>query len=109
MLDYDLYKQAYEQDPCGEKLLAVIVHELEGMQKLEGVSEYLDLGYKLLNYDYYAESEVLNNQLAEDVDENTAFMISHATAVHTEAHRQKMADYLKFFTGLALNIEEWCD
>ncbi len=102
-----------KQDPCGERLLAVIVNELRSMLEAGyDVDNYYRLGEKLLNHNYYQEPEDLMNQALRTDDmplKDLNFLLNLAAAKHTEAFKEKEKDYLTFFTALGLNIEEWCD
>lgn len=100
------------QDPCGERLIATIVAELQAMKDAGyNVKEVFDLGFKLLEHDYYSESEddlntILNTKMSK---EQINLMINKYAAQHTDDYRKKTLDYLSFFNTLVLNIEDWCD
>ena len=102
-----------KQDPCGERLLAVIVNELQIMQEAGyHVGNYYELGLKLLTENYYKESEELMQKVLTEKDlspEDTDLFLNQAAAKHTQAYKTKMTDYLTLFSAIGLNIEEWCD
>lgn len=100
------------QDACGERLVATIVAELQAMKEAGyNVKPVYDLGVKLLEYDYYSESEealktILETKMSK---EQTDFMLNKYAVQRTEDYKNKAADYLAFFDTIALNIEDWCD
>lgn len=102
-----------KQDPCGERLLAVIVEELHAMlQAGYKVDNYYDLGLKLLTENYYKESEDLMQKALDEKnlsEEDLDLLLNQVAAKNTLAYKTKMTDYLTLFTALGLNIEEWCD
>lgn len=102
-----------KQDPCGERLLAVIVNELHEMQQAGyEVDNYYELGLKLLTENYYKESESLMQKVLTEKNlatEDINLLLNQAAAKHTLAYKIKMTDYLTLFSAIGLNIEEWCD
>jgi archaellum biogenesis ATPase FlaH len=108
----EVITKCLDQDPCGERLIATIVAELQAMKNAGyDVKNIYDLGFKLLEHDYYSESEeylqaLMNTDMSK---EQTNLMISKFAVQHTEDYKQKTLDYLTFFNTLVLNIEDWCD
>ena len=115
MTAYEKYlKKCLKQDPCGERLLGVIITELTKMQEAGyDVSKCLNMGKKLLMCNYYKKADDVRKHIESGSDMAWDFldykMASYKLAEEqSDAKDKKKIDYQKFFTLIMNNIEDWC-
>lgn len=109
-------QERMNQTPCGERLLAKIVNELEEIknnsemnltdEELANLDIIKTLGEKLLMYNYYKQSEKCFNEISESNNQRYS-MIKWTLQQEVDAE-SKRSDYLKFFRLLVDNLEDWC-
>lgn len=107
-------RKCLKQSPCGERLLGVIIKELQKMKEAGyDVDKCLNIGKKLLMCNYYKKADDMRKYI-EDSDDKMWDFLDYKIASYKLAEEQsnasnkKKIDYQKFFMLIMNNLEDWC-